>query len=104
MPKYFDFEDTGKLLNETARTTDLFNSSPTNQSLLEKPVLPAPQGALNVQMFSEQSTTIMKNEATPLLHQKRGVENLVIAAKATDGLSKDAKVLSSLTLVRHLHC
>ena len=104
MPKYFDFEDTGKLLNETARTTDFFSSSPTNQSLLDKSVLPAPQGALNVQMFSRQSTTMMKNAATLLLHQKRGVEKRVIAAKATHGLSKDANALSSLTSVKHLHC
>lgn len=94
MPKYFDFEDTGKLLNETARTTNIFSSSPTNQSLLEKSVLPAPQGALNVQMFSRQSTTMLKNEATPLLHQKRGVEKRAIAANAAHELPKDAKVLS----------
>ena len=94
MPKYFDFEDTGKLLNETARTADLFSSSPTNQSLLEKSLLPARQVAPNLQMFSRQSTTMMKNEAAPLLHQKRSVEKPIIAAKATHGLSKDAKVLS----------
>ena len=94
MPEYFDFEDTGIMLNETARTTDFFSSSPTNQSLLEKSVLPARQSAPNLQMFSRQSTTIMKNEAAPLLQQKRGVEKRGVATKATHELSKDAKVLS----------
>ena len=94
VPKYFDFEDTGKMLNETARTTTFFSSLPANQSLLEKTVLPARQVALNLQMFSRQSTTMMKNEAAPLLQQKRGVEKRNIAANATHGLSKDAKVLS----------
>ena len=92
VPEYLDFEDTGKMLNETAKATNILKSSPTDQSLLEKSVLLAPQGAHNVQRFSMQSKMMMKKEAGPLLHRERDVERPVIAAAAMHGLSKAAKV------------
>ncbi|KAL8835441.1 MAG: hypothetical protein Q9170_003318 [Blastenia crenularia] len=91
VPKYLDFEDTGKILNETAKTTHILGSSPTDQSPLEKPLLPAHQATGDLQIFSMQSTMIMKEEASPLLVQKRGVERPNVAAEATHGLSKAAK-------------
>ena len=82
------------MLNETAKTTNVFSSSPTNQSPLEESVFSAPQGTGNVQMFSLQSITIMKKEPAPLLFQERRVEKPIIAGATMHGLSKAAKVTS----------
>ncbi|KAL8823007.1 MAG: hypothetical protein Q9191_006270, partial [Dirinaria sp. TL-2023a] len=94
--KYLDFEDTGKMLNETAKTTNVFSSSPAQPSLSENSVAPASQGVSNmqtfsVQSFSMQSTSMMKREAAPLLSKEHGTEKPEGTAEGTHRLSKDAK-------------